>query len=355
MHELGVSNSLWLVGEDWDTCSDLADEVAHHQQSPEQATHTIASIVEVMIGGRELNLADQALPRAAAANHQYGLERKINELPSLWEISGDSRALGVLAILEHKLKRELSIAYTDTLYSQGVLAVDPKTFVAEYLARCGDTATFRDTDRSIKPDISIVVLGENDFVVERAKMVLSWAQKYPNLLPAVWDEWDQPYNVLGETSELDIDLPVELIEPLSDHPNDAVRGRLLITQILTVKQIDKALSLFEEQPYDGGIPKSDLNLDAIVKHQYRLRRARLAANPEEAHHAVQPIEERLGVILELKKNRDEDYRFGRPFDNQRGDNNGFFIQGIVGSNLQLLYNSLDDHLYKIDMVSQEAS
>lgn len=354
LHEFDVYESYALAGQDWYTCRDLAGEIANRQHSPEQAVQTVVSIVDGVISGREPNLTDQELPQAATAPHQHGLERKIAELSSLWDEGSDSREWGVLAVLEHKLKRELSAAYADTLYAQGVLTVDPETFVAEYVARCGNASAFQDTDRSNKPDISDVVLNEDNFVVERARMVLSWAQKYPNLLPATWDEWNNPSDVLVETNELDIDLPPELIEPLADHPNDFVRGKLLTSQILTIEQINKAVSLFEEKPYGGGLPKAELNWSAVVKHQYRLRRARLGASTEEARQMVQPIEELLGVPLEIKDNTGDDHKFGRPFNNQLGDKDRFIIQGTGReSTLVLLYESLGDHFEEIDEAAHQ--
>lgn len=348
--DLEVDYSPGIVGEDYIMCHELTKNIVSRYSSPSEAVQVVATIVDGLIGERERNPAIYTLAESTTTHHQQGLERRTAELPDTLVAGHESDDdLRLLAVLDHKLKRELSAVYTDTLYSQGFLDVDPETYVAEYLARCGTAAIFLNTDRRVKPDISGVVINEDSFLVERARMILPWAQKHPEKLPATWDEWHQPYNDLRETKELDIDLPPTLIEALVDHPNDHVRGVLAVSQILTPAQLARALSHFTDTPYGGGMPKAELNIDGILKAQYSLRRTRLVATPEEAHQAVQPMEEFLGVSLSLGNDGSDDRKLERPFNHQLGDRDGLMVQGIGHlSTLGALYDTRVDRLEEID-------
>jgi hypothetical protein len=327
-----------ILVQEYTNCRDLAEAIHAEGLSPEHTYQLVDRTVNSLVWGVGIDEQIDAVPiiaRSAAQNHQQGADRAL----ALYQSDNKADQMeGSFRLLDHVLKRKLSVAFTQALYAQGVFVPDDSSFVEEYLVRSQGTESFQLRDRTIKPDLDGNYFRDSE-LVDRATSILAWSKKFPGLLPATWDEWQEPVWDLKQTSEAELDLPDDLTNALAEHPNFGVRVRLLNSQIVTAEQLQRAYELFSEEDL------RDINVSSIVKSQYKLRIRRAGFSKDEALEAIRPFEEFLGIQLDLS-DWASDQAVERAFHNTRAD--GVIAVDLrvkdpdaVADRMQILYAALD--------------
>lgn len=316
----------------------LAREIPVSEMAP-LAIQTIDTLILPPYVDRVLPSAVATLPRDASEHHDKALSRK----RALIGAQNSELESEVLAVIEHTLKRDLSEVYVHALYRQGILTLpgSKKSFVDEYMARCNGKSGFQFKDRSIKPTL-LEEYDENDEFAVTAGYIFDWAQQYPELLPATWDDFREIIDAIEETDEAELDLPPELIAALIEHPLDVVRSKLLATQFVTAEQALRAKELFEENKPDQAtqLGTREIDWESLLVFQYKLYRRR-AYTPDEARIAIAPLEAALDVAFESRGIRED--MLDRPYANLTDERYSTGVDEFRDT-LDEVFGTVEDHI-----------